>query len=423
VKSRTLTCMSAMTLFGALATPVQLTAQQEIHYTVTDLGTLGGTFSQAFSLNNHGSVVGFSTLNGDIALHAFFWRDGIMTDLGTLGGSDTLPYSSATNVNDRDEVIGFSETSTPDPLGENFCGDSLVCLPVVWRAGVMTPLGTLGGTNAVGVSINNRSEVIGFAETSAPDPTCVPPQTLHVEPATWHRTTINELPTFPGDPDGIAASINDADEATLPTGDCVFFGPPSGHDSLLRHGSLTGFGSFGGNPIAANDINNRGQVTGVTVNSAGNEVEAIIWQDGVTRGLGFLPGDVVSIGSAINDTGEVTGQSCGSNGNCRGFLWRDGVMMDLATLVPPSSNLDFPDPTGINSRGQIVGLGIQKNTGEFHGFLMTPTNGEVGNESTTSAAPGRFSVGRELAFPENARRALQRLGHHSHIPGLGKAKD
>jgi probable HAF family extracellular repeat protein len=121
MKSKTLMRISTVTLFAALAIPVQLAAQKQIRYTVTDLGTLGGTFSQAFGINNKESVVGFSTLTGDTALHAFLWRKGLMTDLGTLGGSDSLPYSQAFSVNERDEVVGFSETSVPDPLGENFC--------------------------------------------------------------------------------------------------------------------------------------------------------------------------------------------------------------------------------------------------------------------------------------------------------------
>jgi probable HAF family extracellular repeat protein len=101
MKLRPLMFATAMILFAALATSVQLAAQEQNQhpslYTVTDLGTLGGTFGTANAVNNRGSVVGFATLPGDTEGHAFLWSKGIKSNLGTLGG----PNSSATFVNER----------------------------------------------------------------------------------------------------------------------------------------------------------------------------------------------------------------------------------------------------------------------------------------------------------------------------------
>src|SRR5215469_16391726 len=125
MKSRTLTCITAMALFAALTIPLQLTAQRT-RYTVTDLGTLGGTFSFAHGINNRGSVDGISTLQTQPGVHAFLWQKGVMTDLGTLGGPNSFADFPPS---ESDKVGGAAETSTPDPLGEDFCGTGtgLIC--------------------------------------------------------------------------------------------------------------------------------------------------------------------------------------------------------------------------------------------------------------------------------------------------------
>ena len=180
MKRDTLLCLMIITLLSITNLPAFAQEQDTkqsgppLRYTLTDLGTLGGTFSQAFGVNDKGWVVGFSTTEGDVGLHAFLWRDGVMTDLGTLGGSDPLPLSAAGSINNRGEIVGLSETSIADPLGENFCGDFLVCLPVVWRRGVITTLPTLGGNNGVANDINGRGEVVGHTDRSQFDPACDP---------------------------------------------------------------------------------------------------------------------------------------------------------------------------------------------------------------------------------------------------------
>src|SRR5437870_4161176 len=67
---------------------------------------------------------------------------------------------------------------------------------------VMTPLPLLGGDNSGANGINNRGQVIGIAENTTPDPTCLAPQVLQLKPVLWDKSEVQELPTFPGDSDG-----------------------------------------------------------------------------------------------------------------------------------------------------------------------------------------------------------------------------
>lgn len=125
--------------------------------------------------------------------------------------------------------------------------------------------------------------------------------------------------------------------------------------------------------------------------------------------LSGVPGAVNSSGDGINDWGQVVGGVFDASGNpLTAFLWQNGVMTDLNTLIPPNSPLYLLEATGtINDEGQVAGYALVISTGEVHAFLATPNYGEAVGESATTAAPTQRP---KVTLPENVRKLLQRQG-------------
>src|SRR5215470_4215598 len=181
-------------------------------YTVTDLGALpNDNLSCAMALNNQGwtlvmdgvlDPVSNSLSANMVKGRAVINIDGVKIDLGTLGGPNENSWMNWGGINDRGEAVGMSETSVPDPDGEDFCGfgTKRTCRPFLWRDGHMHALPTLGGNNGQASAINNHEQIVGIAETPAMDPGCSPDKPGHIiSPAFWERGEVRALPTITGD--------------------------------------------------------------------------------------------------------------------------------------------------------------------------------------------------------------------------------
>src|SRR5262249_27271088 len=84
-------------------------------FTIKDLGTLGGTYSQPTSINKSGQVTGSSS-NSSGVQRAFFWDGTTMSDIGDLGGGQAAGYG----INNLGHITGISRL-----LCTQYCPDQV----------------------------------------------------------------------------------------------------------------------------------------------------------------------------------------------------------------------------------------------------------------------------------------------------------
>lgn len=386
----------AVMLLGCFSDAVAQTS-----YKVTDLGTEGNDIlGCAMSLNNEGWTevmaqnlpsgqqdnLGGTLLSGRL----FVDIAGFKFDLGTLGGTNTT--SNWGEINDFGQIVGESETAAPDPNGEDICGFGThrICRPFLWQLFHMKALPTLGGNNGQASSINNRGQIVGFAENGALDTTCPAgiANNRIALPAKWQNGTVKPLPLVTGDVDGDAFWINDLGQAVGYSGNCV----TATHGASWEHGVISTLQDLGHGAIAQG-INNRGQIVGQIGSADGSTAIGGVWlngKDGPVTGIALPQGDAIALATGINDQGQVVGSTLDSKFNwSHAFIWQNNVLTNLDTLFPDSSNLFPVMANKINDRGQISGMAIVMHgphAQEIHAFLATPVNEKIG-KSVADVAP------------------------------------
>ena len=397
MKSRILTCSTAMTLFVALAVPVRFAAQT--NYSVVELGELGGTAGSANGINERGWITGTDNLPGNLTTVATLWVNGSTVPLGNLGGPNSAvawPVKSNNGV-----IVGISETADADPLGEYFScypffatgvPTGQICKGFRWQNGQMTPLPPFpGGYSSYATGVNNRGQVVGWAENGVHDPTCDTSfQILQFRAVIWQPNgQMLELPPLPGDSTSAATAINDLGQVVGISGDCgVAVGSVSArHAVLWQNGVPTDLGNIGGDawntPTA---INNQGTIVGFanTARGTAKSYEAFIWtKAGGMKSLGNFSDASRSAAFGINEKGQIVGLAVGGGPfGIRPVLWENNSMTDLNLLALPGSPYMLL-AGDINQRGVIVGEALDLNTFDAPGFVATPVPAGAANSSST----------------------------------------
>lgn len=125
---------------------------------ITDLGTLEGVPLSPLDINSKGQVVGFASSPDGTIFVAFLWQNGVATSLGTLPPD---VFSVAFGINNKGQIVGDS------------CDESFACRAFLWQDGTMTELNTLAQANAPFLenanSINSRGQIAGKTTVQGTD--------------------------------------------------------------------------------------------------------------------------------------------------------------------------------------------------------------------------------------------------------------
>ena len=514
------TSVAVVALFAALAVPLHLNAQHT-RYKLIDIGTLGGPSgyksvnAPGYQIINHSEVIAASgdTTTPDpnapnlcyfpdcFVAHATRWKNGVLTDLGSLPGAGNgsasgainargwiagqsqngaidpvsgLPetravlwtddqiidlgtfggnWSLATTLNNRGQVVGFATNSIPDPFSLFIGGTQ--ARGFLFQSGVMQDLGTLGGPDALALYVNQRGQVAGIAYTNAiPNPTTGIP-TLH--PFVWDHGKMTDLGTLGGSfaggfaPDGAEGSLI-INESGQVIGLSTLAGDQTYHPFLWDHGTLTDLGTLGGDSGTAIWLTETGEVVGEAdlPNSPPGCTgllcihHGFLWKRGVMTDLGTLGTDPCSRALMMNSKGQIVGTTiavCGAE-TTHPFLWENGgPMVDLNTLIPQESGAVLYEADNINERGEIIASGLPAGCDDRfvcgRVFLLIPcdANDASGCEgaaegdtaavqdssalvtnNTTASTHGRSTPGGIVAW-------RSWLAQRYHISGTGTPKD
>ena len=336
-----------ITMIGVLITDLLgSSAQGAIQYSVTLLNP-DGIYTRAYGMNDAGQVVGAIWSS---PAHAFLYQNGVKRDLGSIGsGASSAAYA----INARGQVAGYSVTNSRDEHAAIFAGNGLV-----------QDLGTLGGFESIAWGINDSGQAVGRSDTAtgAMHAFLYTPQQGMRDLATFDANAngINNAGTVVGYAYFPGVTINHAFQYTAAGGMRDLVGP-GGPESMATAINAAGqiVGYSGGHAVMWNpdgSLRNLGAPTvsgmALAINNAGQAVgvandHAVIWNGSAMLDLNTVidprRGWVLYYATGINSAGQIAAW---------GAAPETGGSAEAAFLLTP-----VPDPaTMILMAAGLLGL-------------------------------------------------------------------
>jgi probable HAF family extracellular repeat protein len=341
-------------------------------YVATDLGTLSEmnwwASSCAYGINDLGQVVGTSSTSSYGYHHAFCYKNGVMSDLGTLPDFNN---SLALDINNKGQIVGSVSNDSP-----------ITSQSFLYDQGVMTNIGNLLDNNlnqANAINDNGQIAIGGFQSGSC----------AYV----YYNGLITKLPS-PSGRYGLNHAATDINNNGVIVADAKdFYGDWKFHYTtyIYDNGVVTDLGNLLGYPDTSycwlSAINDRGQIVGNVKEDSLNP-HAFIYDKGIAKELPKLNGVGITAND-INDKGQIVGFS-GSGFAVLSSI--NGSTQNLNNLASVPLGYTLVDATAINKFGQIAVNGTNS-SGRSRAFLLTPT----GKCQSYQVQPSAYSPLQRLA--------------------------
>jgi probable HAF family extracellular repeat protein len=362
---------------GSLRTDPKGSVESVNAASINDFGQIAGRYNTGATFSNQNTATPPVTNNANPVRQGFIWENGTFksitstgikngeSDFGAKDGQTvTLLTPNVNTISNLGTILGTAD-EVRQPVG----------LPtdraLVWEQnsdGYSLTINDFGGKESYFFDVNNSNTIVGrnilsdgFEKTIYSD-----------------NGVIKDLANRGGD-GGTARGLNNQ-------GQIVGYVDSDGKldDKFVNTAVIwqkddkgdyqfTDLGTFGAAQATLRDINDAGQIVGSTSNGLSGADAAsnpFILRDTNGNGkyelsevtnLGSLGGKTGSV-NGINELGQVVGSSADKDGKNRAFVWTDGTIADLNSLVsaPLTYNgaaVTLTSAAGINNFGDITALG------------------------------------------------------------------